>query len=86
MIYSMAEYDMENAIEIAEKFLDEHHSTVNLKSADLDDNIWYIIFDVGFLSEQLKEVKVDSNSGKILGYTDIDEDDEDDDDDEDDED
>lgn len=78
MIYSMAEYDMEDAIERAEKFLEEHHSTINLKSADLDEGIWYIIFDVGFLSEQLKEVKVDSNSGKILGYTDIDEDDEED--------
>ena len=76
----MANYDMEDAIDIAEKFLQEHHDTLNLKSADLQNDVWYLIFDVGFLSEQFKEVKVDAKSGKILGYTDIgeEEDDEDD--------
>lgn len=80
----MTEYDMEEAIEKAKKFLEQYHGTIDLKAADLDDGIWYIIFDVGFLSEQLKEVKVDSHTGKILGYTDVDveEDDEDEDDDE----
>ncbi len=66
---------MEDAIEKAEEFLDEHHSTINLKSSELEKGIWYLIFDVGFLSEQFKEVKVDANSGKILGYTDVDEED-----------
>jgi uncharacterized membrane protein YkoI len=67
----MAEYDMEEAIERAHKFLEEHHNTIDLKSADLDGDVWRIIFDVGFLSQQLKEVKVHSQTGKILGYSDI---------------
>jgi len=75
---------MEDAIKIAENFLQEHHGTINLKSSNLENDVWYLIFDVGFLSEQFKELKVDAKSGKILGYTDIgeedDEDDEDDDD------
>jgi len=70
-------FEMEDAIEKAEKFLEKHHDTINLKSADLEDNIWYLIFDVGFLSEQLKEVKLDSESGKILGYTNLVDDDDD---------
>jgi len=53
----MANYDMEDAIETAEKFLEEHHSTINLKSTDLEDDVWHVIFDVGFLSEQLKSGK-----------------------------
>ena len=36
------------------------------------------------LSEQLKEVKINANSGKVIGYTDVDVDDEDDDDEDDD--
>ena len=75
----MAEYDMEDAIEKAEEFLEEHHSTINLKSSEIVNGVWHLIFDVGFLSEQLKEVKVNSNSGKVMGYTDVESDDEDDD-------
>lgn len=68
---------MEDAIEKAKKFLEQYHSTIDLKSADLEKGVWYIIFDVGFLSEQLKEVKVDAGNGKILGYTNAQVDDED---------
>ncbi len=75
----MAEYDMEDAIKKAEEFLEEHHSTIDLKSSEIDNGVWQLIFDVGFLSQQLKEVKVNANSGKVVGYTDADFDDEDDD-------
>ena len=79
----MAEYDMEDAIEKAKEFLEEHHSTINLKfnlkSSKIEAGIWYIVFDAGFSSEQLKEVKINANSGKVIGYTDVDIDDEDDD-------
>lgn len=74
----MPQYDMEEAIEKARKFLEDYHSTVNLKSSNLENGIWFIIFDVGFLTEQLKEIKVDANSGKITEYTDIGMEDEDD--------
>ena len=68
----MAEYDMEDAIKRAEGFLGKHHSTIDLKSSKIENGVWHIIFDVGFLSEQLKEVKVNSSSGKIVGYIDAD--------------
>ena len=77
----MAEYDMEDAIQKAEEFLEGRHDTIKLESSSLQDGIWYIIFDVGFLSQQLKEIKVNANSGKIIGYANIDVDDEDEDDD-----
>ena len=44
----MAEYDMEDAIEKAKEFLEEHHSTINLKSSKIEEGIWYIVFDAGF--------------------------------------
>ena len=68
----MAEYDMEDAIEKATEFLEEHHNTINLKSSKIENGVWHLIFDVGFLSEQLKEIKINSNSGKVVGYIDAD--------------
>lgn len=75
----MAEYDMEDAIKKAEEFLGERHSTVNLESSSLEDGAWCLVFDVGFLTEQLKEIRISASSGKIIGYASIDVDDEDED-------
>lgn len=64
--------DAQKAIEIAEKFLEKYHDTISLKSSELNDSVeekvWELIFDVGFLSENIKKVKVDANNGKILSY------------------
>lgn len=62
--------DAPKAIEIAEKFLEKHHDTVTLKSSTLDEaqKVWLITLDVGFLSENIKTVKVNANDGTILGY------------------
>lgn len=71
----MAIYDMEDAIQKAEEFLEGRHDTMNLESSSLQDGIWHIVFDVGFLSQHLKEIKVDAISGKIIEYASIDADD-----------
>lgn len=63
--------DAKEAIDKATKFLEEYHSSITLESANLMGNTWVIIFDVGFLSVQLKEVKVDAENGKVLGYKDV---------------
>ena len=64
--------DTPKAIEIAQKFLEEHHTTVDLKSCVLEESteekIWIVTFDIGFLDEKIKKVKIDANSGSILGY------------------
>ncbi len=65
---------MKEAVECAEEFLDERHSTIDLESSELIDNIWVLEFQVGFLSSQIKQVKVDDETGKILGYKDVTED------------
>lgn len=61
----------EEAIQKAKKFLEDYHSTIDLISADLVDSIWEIIFNVGFLTDQFKQVKVDAVTGKIMGYSDV---------------
>lgn len=61
----------EEAIQKAKKFLEEFHSTIDLVSAELVGNTWEIIFNVGFLSDQFKQVKVDASTGKIMGYANV---------------
>lgn len=67
----MAEFELEDAIEKAEKFFEKRHSTMNLESTRLEDGNWHLVFDVGFLSRQLKEIKINASSGKIVGYASI---------------
>lgn len=66
--------DAKEAIENAQEFLDEYHGSFKLISTTLEGNVWIIICDVGFLNEEIKKVKVDANSGKILGFIDVSED------------
>ena len=68
---------MEDAIQVAEEFLKGRHNTMNLESSNLKNNVWYLVFDVGFLTQQLKELQVDANSGKVVGYVHINTDEED---------
>ena len=69
---------MDDAIQVAEEFLKGRHNTMNLESSSLKNNVWYLVFDVGFLTQQLKELQVDANSGKVIGYVHINTDEEDD--------
>lgn len=67
----MVACDMEDAVQIAEEFLGERHSTMNLESSSLKDDTWYLVFDVGFLSQHLKEIRINARSGKIVRYASI---------------
>ena len=67
----MAGCDMEAAVQRAEEFLEGRQDTVNLESSSLQDGIWHLVFDVGFLSRHLKEIKINAGSGKIIAYTSI---------------
>ncbi len=63
--------DLKEAIEKAKTFLEEYHDSFRLISTTLEDNTWSIICDVGFLNEEVKEIKVDAVSGKILAFIDV---------------
>lgn len=62
---------MEDAVQRAEEFLEGRQDTMNLESSSLQDGTWRLVFDVGFLSQRLKEIKINASSGKIIAYTSI---------------
>ncbi len=63
--------DAKEAIDQAQIFLEDYHSSFRLISTTLEDDVWMIICDVGFLNEEIKEIKVDAVSGKILGFVNV---------------
>ena len=63
--------DAKGAIELAKKFLEDYHDSFSLISTTLEEDVWTVVCDIGFLKEDIKEVKVDAPSGQILGFIDV---------------
>ena len=63
--------DAKGAIELAKKFLEDYHNSFSLVSTTLEEDVWTVVCDVGFLNEEIKEVQVDASSGQILGFTNV---------------
>ena len=63
--------DAKVAIELAKKFLEDYHDSFSLISTTLEEDVWTVVCDIGFLKEEIKEVKVDASSGQILGFIDV---------------
>ena len=63
--------DAKVAIELAKKFLEDYHDSFSLISTTLEEDVWTVVCDIGFLKEKIKEVKVDASSGQILGFIDV---------------
>ncbi|HWY33310.1 MAG TPA: hypothetical protein VNX68_01610 [Nitrosopumilaceae archaeon] len=66
--YLCQRIDGRRAKSIARKFLEHYHSLIIFKDAVLDEMIWTVIMDVGHADEHIIHVKVDAETGKILGY------------------
>lgn len=56
------------AIGIARRFLMQYHSPVIFKSVSLTNKIWMVSMEVGLLKEDIMAVRIDGETGKILGY------------------
>lgn len=58
----------EKAKDVARRFLGQYYNVVDTE-AILEDKVWLVTAHLGFATTQKKTVKVDADSGKILGYT-----------------
>ena len=57
------------AISLARKFLEQYHSPVIFKSLKTDEKYLIISMEVGLSREEIINVFVDKETGKILSYT-----------------
>lgn len=60
---------LEDAVILADAFLARFFSFRRLEKARLENGIWVIEFDVGPLTTIIAQVRIDANSGKVVGYT-----------------
>ena len=60
--------DSSRAQELARRFLGQYHSVIDTKAV-LENGVWIVTAYLGFSNTQTKIVKIDVNSGRILGYT-----------------
>lgn len=59
--------DATNAISVAREFLKQSYATLSFKNIILEGDVWIVEYNVGFLKDNIKKVRIDTNSGKIIG-------------------
>jgi hypothetical protein len=55
------------AIAIAKRFFEQLNSDVLVKDVVLDNGFWIVTLSVG-ADNKIRQIKIDANDGKILGY------------------
>jgi uncharacterized membrane protein YkoI len=67
LVGKSAKIDYHRSMEIARKFLEQHHSILNI-NAVLENEVWLVTAIVGLSKNDVKKVRIDANTGKILDY------------------
>lgn len=67
MMTMYLQIDKSYAILLATRFLGQHHSGIIPKDAVLQGNVWIVTLSTGFTESKLRHVRIDANSGTILG-------------------
>ena len=58
--------DAQRAIDISREFLKQSYTTVIFKNRIMKEKVWIVEYNVGFLKDNIKKVKIDANTGKII--------------------
>ena len=58
--------DASKAKDISREFLKQSYTTVIFKNIIIEEKIWIVEYDVGFLKDNIKKVRIDVNTGKII--------------------
>jgi uncharacterized membrane protein YkoI len=61
----------EKAIEIARRFLQQHHSVSVIENIVLEGNVWKITLLVSSFGSQIKEVEINATTGNIIEWHEI---------------
>ena len=51
-------------------FLEQYHDASTIESIFLENGIWLVTAKIGMMAPQIRQVLIDANSGRILGYSD----------------
>jgi uncharacterized membrane protein YkoI len=59
--------DAQKAIDISREFLKQSYTTMTFKNITMEEKTWIVECNVGFLKDNIKKVRIDANTGKIIG-------------------
>ena len=58
--------DASKAVNISREYLKQSYTTVTFKNIVMEEKLWIVECNVGFLYDNIKKVKIDADSGKII--------------------
>jgi hypothetical protein len=58
--------DATKAIDVTREFLKQSYATLSFKNIILEGNAWIVEYNVGFLKDNIKKVRIDASNGKII--------------------
>ena len=61
--------DSGNAKEIATRFLEQHHSILEIEHAVLKDDIWTVIALLSSAGDSIRKVRIDAKTGRIIDWS-----------------
>ena len=61
--------DSDKAKEIAIRFLEQHHSVIETKQTDLQDDIWTVIVLLSASNDQIRKIRVNAKTGRIIDWS-----------------
>ena len=65
---NISQIDAEKAKEITRRFLGQYYTVIDVEAV-LDNNVWKVTTHLGFSNTQTRQVRIDSYSGRIIGYS-----------------
>ena len=61
--------DSNKAKEIATRFLEQHYSVLEIKQIALQDNIWTVAVLLSSSDDQIRKIRIDAKTGKIIDWS-----------------
>lgn len=62
----MSQLKSEQAADIARRFFEQYHSSVESKKVIWDNDSWLVQVDIGFLTEKIRIIRIDPYTGRII--------------------
>jgi hypothetical protein len=61
--------DSNMAKEIMTRFIEQHHTIIEIEDAILNDDIWTVIALLSSPNDNIRKVRIDGNTGKIIDWS-----------------
>ncbi|HEV2193220.1 MAG TPA: hypothetical protein VGR54_06350 [Nitrosopumilaceae archaeon] len=61
--------DSNSAKEIATRFLEQHHTIIEIEHTVLQDDIWTVIALLSSVGDNIRKIRIDAKTGRIIDWS-----------------